>query len=231
MMPIRLTPAVKVFLIACVTVFALQLFAPVGFLALTPGAFFHGMLWQIVTYAFFHSDPIQMVLNMLMLAFIGSELETIWGTKRFVQFYLFCVVCAGLLYCLLSRVMGFNGMMSGSSGGIFGLLAAYGILFKERMMLFMMLFPMKAKHFIWILAGVEFLSSISYGRNGLVSVAHLGGMAAGYVYLYGRATWNVFVKQRKDNWTTTRRAKRAKSASHLKLVKNERRPPDDKTWH
>jgi membrane associated rhomboid family serine protease len=145
------------------------------------------------------------------------------------------VVFSGLFYCLLSRVMGAPGVMIGSSGGIYGLLVAYGILFKERVMLFMMLFPMKAKHFVWILAGVEFLSSISYGRSGIMSFAHLAGMGAGYLFLYGRATWNVFIKQRKEGWASTQRIKRVKGASHLKLVKNERPgssgSKDDRTWH
>lgn len=236
MMPIRLTPAVKVILIICAALFLLQLGVPglVGWLVLFPSEFMHGHFWQILTYAFVHTDPLHLVLNLMMVAFIGSELEAIWGTKRFVQFYLFCAIMAGATYIALSMFFGSAGPaapMMGSSGAVYGLLVAYGILFKERVMLFMMLFPMKAKHFIWVLAGVEFLSSISYGRGGLVSVAHLGGMGAGYGYLYGRAFWNVFVKQRKDSWSATQRVKRVQKASHLKLVKGERKPPDDKTWH
>jgi membrane associated rhomboid family serine protease len=233
MMPIRLTPAVKVILIICVAMFFLQLVAPgvVSVFALFPSEFAHGHFWQILTYAFLHTDPLQLVLNLMMVVFIGSELEGTWGTKRFVQFYLFCAVLAGACYFLLSAILGSAGPMMGASGAIYGLLAAYGILFKERVMLFMMLFPMKAKHFIWVLAGVEFLSSISYGRSGLASVAHLGGMAAGYGYLYGRAFWNVFIRQRKDSWSATQRVKRVQKANHLKLVKKPTPGDKDKTWH
>ena len=230
MMPIRLTPAVKVILIACVALFLLQLLSPAlaGALAFFPSEFAHGQVWRLLTYAFVHTDPLQLVLNLMMVAFIGSELESTWGTRKFVQFSLFCTIVAALCYFAISVVMGSAGPMVGSSGAVYGMLAAYGILFKERVMLFMMLFPMKAKHFIWVLAAVEFFSSISYGRSGLVSVGHLGGLAAGYGYLYGRAFWNVFIRQRKDQWTSTQRAKKVKS-SHLKLVKKS--DDDKQTWH
>jgi membrane associated rhomboid family serine protease len=244
MMPIRLTAAVKALIIACVAIFLFQLGLSsfggglVGALALIPHEFVNqGHLWQIITYFFLHTEPLQLVLNMMMIAFIGSELEAIWGTKRFVQFYFFCGVFSGIVYLVLQLILGGGGIftpMLGASGAIYGLLAAYGILFKERVMLFMMLFPMKAKHFIWILAGVEFLSSLSSGRNGVGSLAHLGGIGAAYLYLYGRASWNVYVK-RKGDWDVAQRGKRARNVKHLKLVKNDdsSKDPDKdrKTWH
>jgi membrane associated rhomboid family serine protease len=230
MMPIRLTPAVKVMLIICLVLFLVGLAVPgvASVFALIPSGFLHGQLWQVVTYAFVHTDPLHMVLNLMMLVFIGAELEGVWGTKRFVQYYLFCSVVTGLFYVFVSRFIGAEGPMIGSSGPVYGLLVAYGILFKERVMLFMMLFPMKAKHFVWILAGVEFLSSISYGRAGLVSWANLAGMGAGYGYLYGRAFWNAFIRRSQDEWSSSQRVKRVQKASHLKLVKKS---DDDKTWH
>lgn len=241
MIPVRITPAVKVFMIACAAVFLLNLLGEqwgghlAGFLALIPSECInHLHLWQLVTYSFVHTEPMQLVLSLLMLAFIGSELEGIWGSRRFVQFYLFCTALAGGFYLLLVAFFGGGALgapMLGSNAPVYGLLVAYGILYKERMMLFMMFFPMKAKHFIWILAAVEFLNSVSYGRNGLSSLAHLGGMGAGFIYLYGRATWSVLKTRRDGFFSIARSVKKSRGSNHLKLVKGDKPDSERKTWH
>ena len=98
-----------------------------------------------------------------MLAFIGWELESVWGTPRFLRFYFFCSVSAGMLYLFLASSSctgsGLDTPMIGASGAIYGLLVAYGLIFGERVMLFMMLFPMKAKHFVWVLGLIEFMTT------------------------------------------------------------------------
>ena len=105
-------------------------------------------------------------------------------------------------------------------------------------MLFMMLFPLKAKHFIWILAGVEFFTALFSRRNGgLSSVAHLGGMAAGFLYLWGQALWLRYKRNQKNK--PARASKKGSKPGHLKLVINNKgfdRDPDEKsddpkTWH
>ena len=252
-MPIRLTPAVKGLAIACFAAFVVQQTADqffggniLGTFGLVPAAFINNFhFWQIFTFSFLHQDVIHLFFNLMMLVFIGAELEATWGTIRFLRFYAICTVAGGLSYLLLQLAFKGVGMytpMVGASAGIYGLLAAYGLIFGERTMLFMMLFPMKAKHFVWILAGIEFLTSIFSGRGGLVSVAHLGGMAAGYAYLWGRATYVVLSKQKAISRDLVQRTKRVKGTKHLKLVKgkNEDQPggsgedgghSDPKTWH
>jgi len=231
-MPIRFTPAVKSLAIACFVVFVIQQTVDqffggnfVGTFGLVPASFINNFhFWQIFTFSFLHQDVIHLFFNLMMLVFIGAELEATWGTARFLRFYVICTVAGGLAYLLLQLVAKGVGMytpMVGASAGIYGLLAAYGLIFGERVMLFMMLFPMKAKHFVWILAGIEFLTSIFSGRGGLVSIAHLGGMAAGYAYLWGRATWVVLSKQKEISRDLTQRAKRVKGSKHLKLVKGK----------
>ena len=248
-MPIRLTKAVKVLLIACIAGFVIQQTADQffganlqGIFALIPADFaLHFRFWQIITYAFLHGDVMHLFLNLLMLAFIGGELEASWGTIRFVRYYFFCSISAGLLYLLCQFLFARQGLhtpMIGASGAIYGLLMAYGLIFGERMLLFMLLFPMKAKHFVWILAAIEFLSSVFSGRNGLASVAHLGGMAAGFFYLYGTAYLRVQKKRRASGTTrSSRKSSKARKDGHLKLVINneferDRNAKDDpKTWH
>jgi membrane associated rhomboid family serine protease len=249
--PIRLTPAVKWLLIASFAMFLIQQTVDqffggnlLGVFALVPGSvIYHFHIWQLFTYSFIHSDVLHVFFNLMMLAFIGTDLEATWGTARFLKFYFFCTTFAGLTYLFLAVVVHGNmgAPMVGASGGIYGLLMAYGLIYGERLMLFMMLFPLKAKNFVWILAAAEFFSTLFAGRSGLSSLAHLGGMAAGYGYLWGRATWIVMSRQRQEGASTSRRTKRLKS-SHLKLIKGEPEitPPDDggddgrqnpKTWH
>jgi membrane associated rhomboid family serine protease len=229
-MPIRLTPAVKGLLIACFATFIVQQTVDqffggnfLGYFGLLPGAVLYSFhIWQLFTYSFLHADVIHVFFNLMMLAFIGAELEQTWGTARFLRYYFFCTTIAALFYIFLQLILKTAlPPMVGASGGIYGLLMAYGLIFGERVMLFMMLFPLKAKHFVWILAAIEFLTSIFAGRGGLASIAHLAGMGAGFAYLWGRATWTVMQKQRLQAVSASQRSKRLKNSGHLKLVKGE----------
>lgn len=210
-----------------------------GVFGLIPAAFVNrGWIWQLFTYPFMHADPLHLFLNLMMFVFIGSDLEHIWGRKKFLIYFFFCSSFAGILYLLLQLwVYGGEGIftpMVGASGAIYGLLMAYGVLFGERMMLFMMLFPMKAKHFIWILALVEFMTTVFSGRSGLSSAAHIGGMIAGLGFIWTErqmrgagVTWEQLFSRRP--------VKKSTKKSHLKLVSSnkseEDRDSDPKTWH
>jgi membrane associated rhomboid family serine protease len=232
-MPIRLTRAVKALLIACFASFVVQHASDqffgthlLGIFALVPSGFvLHHQYWQLFTYAFLHGDVMHLFLNLMMLVFIGGELEATWGTPRFLRFYFFCTVSAGLFYLMLQIFVrgGLDIPMVGASGGIYGLLMAYGLIFGERVLLFMMLFPMKAKYFVWILAGVELMSTVFSGGSGLAGAAHLGGMVAGFSYLWSRATYSVWKRQRAENALANPRSKKKRiQPQHLKLVINNK---------
>jgi membrane associated rhomboid family serine protease len=252
-MQIKITPAVKVLLIVCFAMFMVQQTADqffgggvLGWLALTPSDFvLRFRFWQLFTYVFLHGDVMHLFLNLLMLTFIGGEIETAWGTRRFVRFFFICTSAAGILYLFMQMAFwkgaGIHQPMVGASGGIYGLLMAYGLVFGERTLLFMMIFPMKAKHFVWILATIEFMTTVFSPRTGgaLSAIAHLGGMAAGFGYLWGRAAYAV-AKKRRAGGPLARGKPRRKKKSHLKLViDNEREgesADDDvdqgpRTWH
>ncbi len=249
MLGIRITPAVKALLIACVAIFFVQQSADQFFgqhlleiFALTPSAVINEhRVWQLVTYSFLHADVMHLFLNLLMLAFIGGELEATWGTSRFLRFYFICATVAGLCYLLLNIFVWRDVPMVGASGAIYGLLMAYGLLFGERVLLFMMLFPMKARHFVWVLAAVEFTTSLFSGRGALSSVAHLGGMATGFGLIWGRAAWTVYRRNAQQARESAPRKKRLKESTHLKLVASRGRRTDaggdkdsddtPKTWH
>lgn len=245
-MLIRLTRSVKVLMIACFVAFIVQQtadrFWSAGLLeifGLVPSSFVLGhRFWQLFTYAFLHADVMHLFFNLMMLAFIGGELESIWGSAKFLRFYFFCTVSAGVFYLILQllflRGAGLHAPMVGASGGIYGLLMAYGLIFSERVMLFMMLFPMKAKHFIWVLAGIEFMSTVFSAHGGLSSFAHLGGMVAGFSYLWGRSAWTVWKKRRANSRQISQKEKKRKASEHLRLViDNEKVDKDEKPkiWH
>ena len=90
----------------------------------------------------------------------------------------------------------------GASGAIYGVIMAYGIIFAQRTILFMMIFPMKARTFSMILFAIAFIST--FDRVGGVShVAHLGGAVTGYLYL--KRAWRFGDFYREMRWKVKRR--------------------------
>ncbi len=243
-MPIKITPTVKTLLIINLAVFVIQQTGDrffgtdfLGFFGLIPIAVVNsGWIWQLFTYAFLHGDVMHLFLNLLMLFFIGSEIEGAWGRGRFLKYYFFCSVFAGVAYLFMQIFVhgGLGVPMVGASGGIYGLLLAYGILFGERTLLFMLLFPMKAKHFIWILAGVEFMTSIYSRHGGLASIAHLAGMAAGLFYLFIATQMKIRQREGARGFGSIF-SRKAKKKGKLRLVVDNPDPEDEdpkpKTWH
>ncbi len=235
-MPIRLTRAVKALLIICFATFVIQHTVDqflggnlLGWFGLIPSAFINDhKIWQLFTYSFLHGDVMHLFLNLMMLAFIGGELEATWGTPRFLRFYFFCSTAAGLFYLFLQllvlRGSALHVPMVGASGAIYGMLMAYGLIFGERVLLFMMLFPLKAKYFVWILAAIELMTTVFSAHGGMASIAHLGGMFAGFGYLWGRAAFTVMNKnsQLKSILNRSSTKKQRIQPKHLKLVINNK---------
>ncbi len=171
------------------------------FLGLVPSEFLSGFLWQPFTYMFIHSSGLFHILfNMVILWMFGSELERLWGSRFFLAYYLTCGVGAALIYCTALTIIAFftevhlTGVpVVGSSGAVFGLMVAYGLIFKDRILYVMMIFPMKARTFVFFLAGIEVLSMLSSGLGGPVAnLAHLGGLATGFLFLICWKNWHLF---------------------------------------
>jgi membrane associated rhomboid family serine protease len=157
----------------------------------------HLFVWQLVTYMFLHGGIWHLLFNMLTLWFFGSQLERDWGTRRFLRYYIYCGLAAGICVVAINTAIAlFSSSTStanfywgvptlGASGAIFGVLVAFGVLYPNQTVLMNFLFPIKAKYMVMIYAGIELL--MTFGPNtGVSTVAHLGGMAFGYVYLKGR---------------------------------------------
>jgi membrane associated rhomboid family serine protease len=139
--------------------------------------------WQIVTYAFLHGNFNHLFFNMLGLWMFGSELEHVWGQKRFLQFYTASVIAAALTQLLVNALLGATAPTIGASGGLFGLLLAFAMLFPNRTILLFFVIPMKAK---WLVAGygvLELYQGVYVMNSGVAHFAHLGGMLGGLLML------------------------------------------------
>ena len=153
-----------------------------------------GKLWQLFTYMFLH-DPTgfgHIIFNMFALWMFGMDLERDWGTKRFLQYYFLCGVGAGICDVVANALFGKWGARTiGASGAIFGLLLAFGYLYRDRIVLFSFLFPIKAKYFVMILGAIELMFVLRGVNSGVSNVAHLGGMLFGFLYLKApRVRWD-----------------------------------------
>jgi membrane associated rhomboid family serine protease len=147
---------------------------------------YHFAIWQLVTYLFLHGGITHILFNMLALWMFGTPLEQQWGTRQFLKFYFYCGIAAGVCDVAINAMLGvWNTHTIGASGAIFGLLLAFGVLYPNQTVLMSFLFPIKAKYMVMIYAGIELLLSIG-PNTGVSSVAHLGGMAFGYIYLKGK---------------------------------------------
>lgn len=149
----------------------------------------HHWYWQFFTYLFFHGHPFHLLFNMLILWYFGAELELKMGPKGFLKYFLLCGVGAGLFNFLVnlgfSDVSRLNTPIVGSSGAIYGMLAAYGIFFGNRYFLVFFLFPMKAKYYVLLLTAIELISGVQPSpTDNIAHFAHLGGMLVGAAYIY-----------------------------------------------
>ena len=146
----------------------------------------HGFLpWQLVSYAFLHdlNNLFHLFFNMLGLWMFGSELERLWGPRRYLQFYAASVLTAAAAQLALTAITGSHAPTVGASGALFGLLLGFGMMFPNRII--MPLFPpipMKARTFVIVFGGLELLLGIA-GSSGVAHFAHLGGMVGGYLMI------------------------------------------------
>ncbi len=168
---------------ANVLVFILQLLLSgtsfLAFFALFPRLVVtRGYIWQLVTYMFLHGDLAHIALNMLIIWMFGSALERTWGSQRFLKFYFVC----GLGGALASFIFSYNSVVLGASGAGYGILLAYAVLFPYNQIYVWGIFPVRARTLVIVLAIIEFLRGIS-GGTGIAHFAHLGGMAAGLIYM------------------------------------------------
>ncbi len=142
------------------------------------------MPWQLLTYGFLHRDLAHIGFNMFALWMFGSHLERLWGPRRFLTFYLVCVAGAGLIQLLVAAIQGGVYPTIGASGGVFGILLAFGLTFPN--MIIVPLFPpipMRAITAVFVFGAIELFLGLSGAAPGIANFAHLGGMLFGFLML------------------------------------------------
>jgi membrane associated rhomboid family serine protease len=184
-----LPPVIKALMLICTAVFCVDLllgrYVPLdAWFALWPldsGMF---MPWQVLTYAFLHGDMLHLFFNMLGLWMFGAELERLWGHKRLIAFLLASVLAAAAAQMLLTAIVPTRAPTVGASGGLYGLLLAYGVLFPNRTI--MPLFPpipMKARTFVMVFGAIELVMGWMSPNGGVAHFAHLGGMLGAWLMI------------------------------------------------
>lgn len=147
-------------------------------------------VWQLVSYAFLHGGWLHIALNMYALWLFGAPLEQRWGSGPFLAFYLSCVIGAALTHLVVAEFMLMRGYPAypviGASGGVFGLLLAFGYLYpRVQLMLLIPPIPIEARWFVIGYGAIELFAGVTGTESGVAHFAHLGGMLTGYLLLRG----------------------------------------------
>ena len=159
--------------------------------------------YQLVTHMFMHGNLPHLFFNMFMLATFGPMLEALWGSRKFLFFYLFCGIGAILIHLLFwyfevsqldvlqhARYMQNSGSVVGASGALFGVLVAFGMYFpNQQLMLLFPPIPMKAVYMVIFAIVLELVMVTQGAQTQVAHFAHLGGALFGFlIILYWRKT-------------------------------------------
>ncbi|MCP4727783.1 MAG: rhomboid family intramembrane serine protease [bacterium] len=217
-----LTSAVRKLIIINVIIFLVQMISPVfynyfvRYFGLVPYDLLHkAFIWQLGSYMFLHGGFFHILFNMFFLWMFGSEIEREWGTKEFYKYYFITGIGAGVFNVLFQP----NSTIPivGASGAIYGLLVAFGMMYPNRPILFMFLFPIPAKIFVIFMGVFAFFSAFNSQGDNIAHFAHLGGLVVGYLYLQFK-------------WKIDRAYDQVKSKvkyPHLKIHKKPKEPEDN----
>ncbi len=223
--------------------------------------------YQFFTYMFMHADFTHLFFNMFALWMFGCVVERVWGPKRFLFYYISCGIGAGLLQ-ELSQFMSLylsvpelsigqlfsldevsrqalNGWTTvGASGAIYAILLAFGMLFpNERIFIFPLPIPIKAKWFVMFYVAIELFSALGTSTDNVAHFAHLGGMLFGFLMIkywqrhpesgrpWGKSKGQQFFDNMRSNWE--RRTNRTSSAPRREQPKpqNTTRPETDRQYN
>ncbi len=209
-MPTTLPPATRALLIANGLVFLMQMtlgeLALLDFMLWPWGDYFQGYVdsqpisvgflpWQVVSYGFMHGSFMHIFFNMFALVMFGSAIEQVWGQRRFTIYYFTCLIGAGLVQLLVATLSVQQGGQIyptvGASGGVFGVLLAFGMMFpNRRIMLLFPPIPMRAITFVILYGLMELVLGVTRTQSGVAHFAHLGGMFFGFGLIqYWRGRW------------------------------------------
>jgi membrane associated rhomboid family serine protease len=235
-----ITPGVKLIVLTCAGVFALQtiLSLTLGEVAtfhyftqvfgLIPSAVTHGLrIWQPFTYIFLHGGLMHLLLNMLILWMFGRDLELVWRKRKFLNYFFICGVGAGLIEVVVKTIPVLFGRPPsdvptiGASGAIFGILIANAVLFPDRriwVIPFPIMIPMRP--YVAVMAAIEFFGTLGSSGDNVAHLCHLGGMLIGYIYLR-RGSFLYSVRNSVTDWKQQRNRRRFQ----VYMNKHRKEPP------
>ncbi len=217
-------------------------------------------IYQLFTYMFMHANFEHIFFNMFALWMFGCVVERVWGPKRFLLYYIICGVGAGLmqeisqfvhLYLMLnegSQNVGIAELFSlstadaqmlnawttvGASGAVYAILLAFGMLFPDqRIFIFPLPIPIKAKWFVLFYVAVELFSALGTSNSQVAHFAHLGGMLFGFLLIrywrkhpslddnFGMGNGQAFFDKMRESWEQ-RKNKPAEPKKEEEPVKRE----------
>ncbi len=198
-------------------------------------------LYQLVTYMFMHGGLQHIFFNMFALWMFGCVIENVWGSKKFLFYYISCGIGAGLMqelvqfisfYYIVSNQVSVTGLTNllqlgaasaealnswttiGASGAVYAILLAFGMIFpEEKLFIFPLPIPIKAKWFVIIYVVIELVSALATPGDQVAHFAHLGGMLFGFFMIrywqkhpgigrsnYGTSNGRQFFDKLKTNW-------------------------------
>jgi membrane associated rhomboid family serine protease len=184
----------------------------------------HGFYpWQLVTYQFMHANFSHLLYNMFALWMFGMEVEHVWGSRRFLWFYLLCGVAAGISQLILAPLLEPTSVISitgagiptvGASGAVYAVLVAFAMMFPDRYIFIYFLLPIKAKYLIILLIAFGIFSVGA--ESAVANLAHLGGAAAGFVYVIYLSRHYPFqgAVERLGWWMNSRRRRQKEEPYH-----------------
>ena len=165
-------------------------------------------IYQFITYMFLHGGFTHILFNMFALWMFGSVIERVWGSKKFLFYYICCGIGAGFTQELVQYITySMQGLAAyqyvsaggvqmttdayinlwttiGASGAVYGILLAFGMIFpNERLFIIPFPFPIKAKWLIMGYIAIELFSAMSGPGDGVAHMAHLGGMLFGFLII------------------------------------------------
>ena len=157
-----------------------------SYFSLTPALLLHGWLWQPVTYSFLNAGVLHVAFNMLTLWFIGSFLETSKGSRWLLEIYFLCAIGGGLIGSLLSFTHVFHASplatTRGADAALFGLLAAFAVLFCDlEMYMFPLPVAIRAKYLVIVYMLIEVALLLSGGPP-LAYFVILSGALLGFLF-------------------------------------------------
>ncbi len=162
-------------------------------------------IWQLLTYGFLHGGLLHLFVNLFAMWILGVHLEHAWGSRTFALYFFICVIGAGLVQLFVATQAAAGGEVYptvGASGGVFGILLAFGMMFpNHRLLLLIPPIPIRAKYFVIGYGAFELFAGMTGTMAGIAHFAHLGGMVVGFLLIqYWRGKLPIKPRFQRFHW-------------------------------